>query len=424
MNIHFQEATENDQLEEHDPRHDLAQQLDDLIATAPGPLTLSIEGAWGSGKSDFLKRWMRSEPDRETSYAYFDAFLNDHATDPLIGLTRAVVSAVEDDIDKPVVLKRIKNAAVKAAPGMLRIGLAAATAGVSEVVGKQLGEIAKAATDAASGEFGGIFDADNSREAAMQQFRGALEELTVSEDAANRKLVIIVDELDRCRPDYALQVLEVVKHFFDVAGVFFLLGYERDTMEAAIKARYGDVNAGVYLDKFIHMSLGLPKRQWANVSLGYTQNIMARYGLPDGFGSVSAEIWRHSTLYDLLTYRTIQRACTTLKLLDRSVGYERPFHATAAMLWAFAKHLFPHESRQMFRGNKSADWFVPALRIDNHPSNGDGSVAWACLMTHRLFGAEHRPFDDEMLGSDQSQHRKFQYDAKSFFAPLAPTLKA
>lgn len=425
MDLHPHEATTRDHLEQADPRKELADHLDELISSAPGPLTISLEGAWGSGKSDFLKRWVREEPQGPTRYAYFDAFLNDHTTDPLIGLTRAVISSVEGIVDAPTVLQRVKGAAVKAVPRIARVGLAAATAGASELVGSALGDIAQATTDAAMGEFGGLFDADRSREAVMLEFRDALTELTSPEEGESRKLVLIVDELDRCRPDYALQVLEVVKHFFDVPGVFFVLGYERDTMEAAIKARYGEVNAGMYLDKFIHLSLGLPKRKWASVSFDYTVATMARYGLPDGLRPLPTEIWDQSSLYDLLTYRTIQRACATLTLLDRSAMYAGNLHrGTLVILWAFAKHLFPSEARQMFRGIKPADWFVPALRLDDYPNHGNGSVAWACLATRMLFGAKHRPFDEKMLGPDLSKHHSFERESRDFFEPLAPILRA
>lgn len=73
-------------------------------------------------------------------------------------------------------------------------------------------------------------------------------------------IVIVIDELDRCRPDYALAVLEVIKHFFAVPKVHFILGINGEALESSVRARYGvDVDAESYLRKFINASFSLPR---------------------------------------------------------------------------------------------------------------------------------------------------------------------
>lgn len=74
-------------------------------------------------------------------------------------------------------------------------------------------------------------------------------------------LVIVIDELDRCRPDYALEVLEVIKHFFAVPMVHFVLGVNLIALANSVKARYGqEIDATAYLQKFISLTLVLPDR--------------------------------------------------------------------------------------------------------------------------------------------------------------------
>ena len=73
----------------------------------------------------------------------------------------------------------------------------------------------------------------------MYAFRLTLEELTKPDDAKPIKLVIVVDELDRCRPDYALSLLEIIKHFFNVEGVHFVLGVNLSELQNIVRARYG-----------------------------------------------------------------------------------------------------------------------------------------------------------------------------------------
>jgi hypothetical protein len=69
-----------------------------------------------------------------------------------------------------------------------------------------------------------------------------------------------VDELDRCRPDYALSVLEIIKHLFAVDRVHFVLGVNSKALENSVKARYGaEIDAKNYLKKFINLKFSLPK---------------------------------------------------------------------------------------------------------------------------------------------------------------------
>ena len=72
--------------------------------------------------------------------------------------------------------------------------------------------------------------------------------------------VIIVDELDRCRPDFALSVLERIKHLFSVKNVVFVLSMKKVQLEKSICHIYGNIDAAEYLQKFINCEITLPKK--------------------------------------------------------------------------------------------------------------------------------------------------------------------
>jgi len=72
-------------------------------------------------------------------------------------------------------------------------------------------------------------------------------------------VVFVIDELDRCRPDYALAMLEVIKNFFTVPHLHFVLGVNLAALEAIVRTRYGKkIGARTYLGKFIQVKLTLP----------------------------------------------------------------------------------------------------------------------------------------------------------------------
>ena len=91
---------------------------------------------------------------------------------------------------------------------------------------------------------------------------GARHKELLQKIATDKKpLIIVVDELDRCRPDYALSVLEIVKHFFNVKNVHFVLGVNLRALENSVEARYGTgIDANNYLKKFIHIKTSFPDK--------------------------------------------------------------------------------------------------------------------------------------------------------------------
>jgi hypothetical protein len=76
---------------------------------------------------------------------------------------------------------------------------------------------------------------------------------------AEKPIIIIIDELDRCRPDYAVKTLEVLKHFFDIPGFVFVLALDEEQLESSVKCLFGTENFDGYKRKFINNSFLLPK---------------------------------------------------------------------------------------------------------------------------------------------------------------------
>lgn len=72
-------------------------------------------------------------------------------------------------------------------------------------------------------------------------------------------IVIIIDELDRCRPDYAVKTLETLKHFFDISGFVFILSIDEKQLKSSVKKLFGTDNFDGYKCKFINNSFILPK---------------------------------------------------------------------------------------------------------------------------------------------------------------------
>ena len=115
---------------------------------------------------------------------------------------------------------------------------------------------------------------NNKREAFKQKLADLAQ--CIQEDTGH-PLVFLVDELDRCRPTYALEVLERVKHLFDVPNVVFVFGVNRDVLANAVASTYGIEDGWHYLSKFFVSATPLAERSSSDFRLYYFSRLFEAY---------------------------------------------------------------------------------------------------------------------------------------------------
>lgn len=232
--------------------------MSDLIERLENPTVFALDDKWGSGKSYFLKRWVyahQHENGGNATTVYFDAFANDYISDPLLSLVSALIERLPEE--QKSLVEKIKKVTAKLGRPALNLGLLLATLGAKQ----HLDDIGDAVADALKSEVEDaadkLWEAEANRKEAFNQFKQYLIDLT---NDGQKPVVVVIDELDRCRPDYALSVLEIIKHFFAVPKVHFVLGINGEALENSIKARYGSgIDAASYLKKFINITFSLPR---------------------------------------------------------------------------------------------------------------------------------------------------------------------
>ncbi|MGO1119237.1 KAP family P-loop NTPase fold protein [Rhodovibrionaceae bacterium A322] len=305
------------------------QQLSDLVERIEDPLVIAIDGTWGSGKSFFLKCWVGAhtkENKKKGQTIYFDAFENDYLDDPLIGLTSCISQRLEQSQPKKRIWDKAKKAAPEIVKPLVRIGLGAVTSGASEIVGTAAGAILASSKEEITKQVDTFWQKENDRKAAMYEFRNALIELTQPNKGEDfpTKLVITIDELDRCRPDYALSVLEVIKHFFNVPHVHFVLGVNLRELENSVRARYGNnTNARLYLQKFISLTMSLPENTesqtgTSSISLRYFDKMSRKMDINKNMQAMVREHIERNTVQQKLSLRIIERILTEMALVPQS----------------------------------------------------------------------------------------------------------
>lgn len=342
---------------------DLAERIDD-------PLVIALDGRWGTGKTHFLKRWVGAHQRQNEGVAktvYFDAFQHDFQTDPLPALLSVILTRLQGEGLEADTLSKVKNAAYRLAPSAMRVGVALATGGASIVAGPMLDGLVASASEEAKGAVTQYWAREESRRSALEELRGALSDLASdvkSDDAEGASLVVVVDELDRCRPEYALEVLEVIKHVFSVPRVHFILGTNLSALQNSVSVRHGSViDAEAYLRKFVDLTLTLPDELASagndrqRVTKVYLETLMETMGTPEQFREdISTEL-ACVERGNQVSIRDVGKVLSRFALLPSEVA-EKQWISGWIMLatsLTFARVLDPMIHKAMLAGSISED---------------------------------------------------------------------
>jgi len=247
--------------------------LANIVGGAEDEPVVLIDGDWGSGKTVFARQWAGVLRERGHAVLYFDAFAADCQDDPFLALVEAVYAFAEKQGVEGELRAKFSTEAAKAAGAALGLGLgrlALDRVGLVETVDE-----VREAMRSDRTRLKGWIESATERKRTVATFRETLERLaqavvsaTGAESRANAaaaeepgdrgRLVFLVDELDRCRPDFALGVLERIKHVFGVPGVCFVLVTNVADLEQSVRRAYGEVRARTYLEKFFDLRFRLP----------------------------------------------------------------------------------------------------------------------------------------------------------------------
>ena len=226
-----------------------------LVANLRGACTLAVDAEWGHGKTTFLKIWTAHLRQQGFPAVEFNAWETDYSGNPFITLSTELTKGFQESADRSLSMK-IQNLRKQASRIARRAAptVAQGVATVIPVVGTSLGQVAASLLK-------DNLSAYEENQRSVKTFTRVLENMaeTLSESAGGRPLIVMIDELDRCRPSYAVQLLEVAKHLFSVDHIIFVLAINRLELAHSVKALYGTAfDAEGYLRRFFDADFRLP----------------------------------------------------------------------------------------------------------------------------------------------------------------------
>lgn len=398
-------------------RHDLLERqqpiliLTNLLQNLETPYTMSVDASWGNGKTTFLNMWKQHLSNERFPIVSFNAWETDFAGSPLVALTSELIEALETygekfelEVDAPV--RRIQTLLSRLVPtgvvGLVYLLdylsniqsdaslLSVAAAGAKAGLGAASSAVAlNEEPQTESQDPNTYMDA----KATIDDFRSELEHVAqaLSTKHDNKPIIIAIDELDRCRPSYAVELLEIAKHFFSVDNIVFVLAIDKSQLSHAIKAIYGsNFDAIGYLRRFIDLDFSLPVPDRKT----FMAQLMKQTDLLRFFENSNNYLWGHSSdarrllgtflSSPSLSIRQIQQALHHLGLALASLDSpsNMPYAATAVLV--ILKTLDPATYRQFIQSNMTDKEVVHALfglpEFRNLRFTTDGALLEALLI--------------------------------------------
>jgi len=234
-----------------------------LLDAIEGGCSIALNGDWGSGKTFFVKQVKlildycnpqthMSNKTRESlkqiissfgcdssesnATVYYDAWANDNTEDPILSLIYATIKSNQTDMkeERKIEIANIVSTIVDLLTGL---NTSKFVEQVKKFKGKDLFEAIK--------EKGNI-------DQLVKRF------INILIEERGNKLIFFIDELDRCKPDYAIKMLERIKHYFDDERIIFVFSVNLQQLQHTIKAYYGaEFDATRYMDKFFDLRVSL-----------------------------------------------------------------------------------------------------------------------------------------------------------------------
>ncbi|TFJ75501.1 KAP family P-loop NTPase fold protein [Carnobacterium maltaromaticum] len=232
-------------------------------------VVVGIDGQWGTGKTIFLKQFeillnyqsliqpnifpLLDDLRKESRVFYFNSWENDMYDSPLQSLLFNLAKTYKGELNAS---NFELSAFIKYGKNALNMGLKFATGGSLDFKDfENFFNTNEKILDA-------IITVDEIRE-KIDKFLNII--------TKEKKLIIIIDELDRCKPTFAIELLEVIKHYFSHDKVHFILCSNKSELSHTVKRYYGqDFNGYEYLDRFIDFEYKLP----APDTVKYSENVL------------------------------------------------------------------------------------------------------------------------------------------------------
>lgn len=263
----------------------LGERLTNYVDRLQCGAVLTLDARWGEGKTWFVKHWQKHLEHTDHNVIYLDAFANDYLDDPFLLITSEITNILSKDKKTKKNVENLIELSVSIGTALLpSLPKVALTMGLHLIGAGFLGGLLQQGYENAKDEVESLTEEASDRikesiqekiarhEAEKKTLNDFKKYLTETVSKLDKPLVFIIDELDRCRPDFAIRLIERIKHFFDTPKIVFVLVMNKTQLLQSIKTFYGYDSEiqGDYLEKFVDFTIQFP----SNIADYHYENII------------------------------------------------------------------------------------------------------------------------------------------------------
>lgn len=204
-------------------------------------IVFGIDASWGKGKTTFINLWEEyiKQKHQDFDIIKFNAWENDDSGSPLLSFITELDNAFPDTELKELILESGKKIVKK-------IGWIALEKMSQGILSEDICKI---------NQKNDLIKDEREKRMLKENFKKELTKLS-----ENKKIIFFIDELDRCRPTYAIELLETIKHLFNIKNCIFIIAWDKSQLSHSIKTIYGnDMDSEGYLRRFIDLEYQLPE---------------------------------------------------------------------------------------------------------------------------------------------------------------------
>lgn len=365
-----------------------------LVSTIDAGKVISIEAGFGHGKTFFRKAWAKQLEANDEVVIELDAQLSDHSGDPVITFMGALAERLgpkkRPDLETAMAVvtkyggmasRSLMRAALRSGAEELieafelKAGDQVEGVAILEDIVKDTGEgLSKFASQLISTQLA----TEQVRKTELPQQLEVLRK-ALTEGKPHDRVVVLIDELDRCHPEYAIAMLEALKMVFGHSNFVFCLFVNAEYLENLAAHRFGQSAKGErYLDKFVDLRLALTAtpeaRKAATKALALEQfDVGTPLGDKRAFSAgAAAELAGEIVSQSDLTFRQVKRVLDRVELALRC--YPRlPLDRPLLVFLAFRDVLGEVSSDLLPRSRLTTEKAEELKEIDNYSSHHEQS---------------------------------------------------
>ena len=259
-----------------------------------------------------------------------------------------------------------------------------------------------------------LFEEYLDQRATKEELKRQLTELTAKVfEETGHPTVFIIDELDRCRPTFAIELLERVKHIFDVPNLVFVIGINHDELCKSLKSVYGEISADIYLRRFFDIEFTLPEAD----SESFCRHLFEKFELREFFASLrnGARSDVHINEFDYLSgnfpylwgklglsLRDIENCVRLVALVGKNIDPQRTMYPELIGLLIPLKFANPNLYRGFVRGDSIGSEVMNYIDEKLNGGDPDGNPSNLLNVVEVFLYFSDNRFDTRGLGESQS----------------------